>query len=143
MPKASKATVQARVEDILRVLLDGAQPWDVRQYVSEKEAAGEEPWQLADGDAPLSERQIRRYAARAETLIAQSCRTARKKLLRRHLAQRRALFARAVSQGDVRAALAVADSEAKLLDLFPRPEDELRRRLLELEKRLNQAEGTA
>src|SRR5262245_5408513 len=115
--KASKATVQARVEDILRVLLDGAQPWDVRQYVSEKETAGEEPWKLAEGQRPLSERQLRRYVVRAEKLLAESCRTSRKKLLRRHLAQRRALFARAVNQGDVRAALAVADSEAKLLDL--------------------------
>jgi hypothetical protein len=40
-------------------------------------------------------------------LIAESCRTSRKKLLRNHLAQRRKLFARAVAAGDFKAALAV------------------------------------
>ena len=45
--------------------------------------------------------------------------------MRRHLAQRRNLYAKAVSAGDVRTALAVLDSEAKMLRLFPTPEDAL------------------
>jgi hypothetical protein len=43
----------------------------------------------------------------------------RKKLLRRHLAQRRTLYARAVNNGELRTALAVARDEAELLGLYP------------------------
>jgi hypothetical protein len=66
----------------------------VRQYVSEKEQAGEPPWKVEDGGKPLSERQIRRYVEEADRLIEESCRTSRKKALRRHQAQRRSLYAR-------------------------------------------------
>jgi len=37
MAKADKALVQRRVDDVLRIRLDGAQWWDVREYVREKE----------------------------------------------------------------------------------------------------------
>jgi hypothetical protein len=60
-----------------------------------------------------------RYIGRADKLIAESCRTSRKKLLHRHLAQRRNLFAKAVSAGDYRTALAVAKDEAELQGLYP------------------------
>jgi hypothetical protein len=51
--------------------------------------------------------------------MTEECRADREKLLGRHLAQRRNLYAKAVLAGDLRAALAAADSEAKLLNLFP------------------------
>ena len=76
------------------------------------------------------------HIAKADELQAVSCRASRKKLTRRHLAQRRNLYAKAVSQGDVRAALAVLDSEAKLLDLYPKPEDALRREIEDLKREL-------
>jgi hypothetical protein len=117
--KATAATIRARVDDILRILLDGAEPWDVRQYVAEKEAAGEPPWTVPEGGKPLSERQLRRYCARADKLLGESCRTNRKKLIRRHMAQRRSLYARAVSKGDERTALAVLRDLAELQDLYP------------------------
>jgi hypothetical protein len=136
--KADKATVQARVEDIARVMLDGAMPFQIGPYVSEQERAGTPPWTLAEGAKPLSSRHIRRLVRRAEALIADAARTNRQKLLRRHLAQRRALYARAVAAGDVRAALAVLDSEAKLEGLLDqeliRELDELRRELEHLKK---------
>lgn len=50
------------------------------------------------------------------------------------MAQRRNLFAKSVSAGDCRTALAVLDSEARLLDLYPRPGDTLRRELDELKR---------
>jgi hypothetical protein len=59
-----------------------------------------------------------RYIARADQLIAESCRASRRKLLRRHLAQRRNLFAKALSAGDYRAALAAARDEAELEGLY-------------------------
>jgi hypothetical protein len=56
---------------------------------------------------------------KAEARILRSVRTSPKRQLRLHLAKRRNLFAKAVAQGDTRAALACLDSEAKLLDLYP------------------------
>jgi hypothetical protein len=134
--KATAATIRARVEDLLRLLLDGAQPWDIRHYVSGREAAGAPPWAVPQGGKPLSERQIRRYCDQADRLIAESCRTHRKQLLRRHLAQRRNLLARALNTGDLRTALAVLDSLAKLLALFPSEDDALRREAEALRKQL-------
>jgi hypothetical protein len=117
--KATNPIIKLRVEDVLRIRLDGAEGWDVRRYVAEKEAAGEAPWTVAEGGKPLSERQIRNYVTAADELISESCRQSRKKLLRRHLAQRRNLYARAVNKGDERTALAILRDLAKLQDLYP------------------------
>jgi hypothetical protein len=117
--KATNPIVQARVEDVLRIRLDGAEGWDVRRYVAEKEAAGEAPWTIAEGSKPLSERQIRNYVTAADKLIDESCRKERKKRLRRHLAQRRSLYARSVNKGDERTALAVLRDLAELEGHYP------------------------
>jgi hypothetical protein len=116
--KTTKAIVARRIEELLRILLDGAEWWDVCEYVREKEAEDGSAWEVPPDGKPLSHSQIRRYMARATTLIAESCRASRKKLLRRHLAQRRNLYAKAVAQGDVRAALACIADEARLLGLY-------------------------
>jgi hypothetical protein len=121
MRRPTRATIDARTEEVLRLVLDGAQPWDLRQYVSEQQAVKGSPWELHEGDRPLSDRQLQRYAVAAEKRIAESHRTSRRKLLRRHLAQRRNLFAKAVTTGDLRTALAVASDEAQLLRLYDRP----------------------
>jgi hypothetical protein len=134
--KATKATVRARVDDILRVILDGAQPWDVRQYVSERQAAGEPPWTLPDGAKPLSERQIRRYCDLADRRMARASRTQRRKLLREHIARRLSLYARAVNKGDERTALAVLQDLAKLQALYPSEDEMLRREAEALRKQL-------
>ena len=117
-PKPTKAQVRQRIEEVLRIRLDGAELWDVREYVREKEQEDGSPWKLAGGAKPLSDSQLYRYLARADKLVAESCRASRKKLLRRHLAQRRNLYAKALSQGDIRAALAVLRDEAELLRLY-------------------------
>src|SRR5262245_17333502 len=131
--KATAATIRARVDDILRVLLDGAQPWDIRQYVSERETSGEAPWTVADGSKPLSERQISRYIRRAERQMAEGARTNRKRLMRYHVARRQALYARSVNKGDERTALAVLRDLAELEGLYG---DELTRQLEELRQRV-------
>jgi len=133
-PKTPPAIVRQRTEEVLRILLDGAEsPWDTCAYVREKEAEAGSAWEVPEGGKPLSESQIRRYVSKANALIDESCRARRKKLLRRHLAQRRNLYAKAVSQGDIRAALACLDSEAKLTGLF---EDEVTRQLDQLHKQI-------
>jgi hypothetical protein len=133
-PKPSPAIVRQRTEEILRILLDGAEsPWDTCAYVREKEAEAGSIWEVPEDGKPLSDSQIRRYVAKATEMIAESCRASRKRLLRRHLAQRRNLYAKAVSQGDIRAALAVLDSEAKLTGLF---DDEVMRLIDQLQKQI-------
>ena len=117
--KATRAQVQARVEEVLAIRLDGAEFWQVREYAREKEREEGSHWYLADGQKPLSDAQLWRYIARSDRMIAESCRASRKKLLRRHLAQRRNLYAKAVSAGDCRAALAALRDEADLLGLYP------------------------
>jgi hypothetical protein len=131
--RATTETIRARVNDIIRILLDGAQPWDCTSYVSEREATGDAPWAVPEGGKPLSSRQIRRYVEGAEREIGASCRTQTKKLLRRHLAQRRSLYARAVNKGDERTALAVLRDEAELLGLY---ESELTRQVNDLRQRM-------
>lgn len=117
--KPTQAIIRQRVEEILSIRLDGAQFCDVRQYVAEKQAAGEPPWTIPEGGKPMSERTLWRYIAKTDKLIAESCQESRKKLLNRHLAQRKHLYARAVNSGDIRAALSVLRDEAELRGLYP------------------------
>jgi hypothetical protein len=118
MVKADKALSARRVEDVLRIRLDGAEWWDVREFVREKEKEQGSAWFLADGQEPLSDSQIRRYQQRADALMMQSHERSRRKLFRRHLAQRRNLFARANTTGDLRTALACLRDEGELLGLY-------------------------
>jgi hypothetical protein len=134
--RATKAIIQARVEDVLRIRLDGAEFWDVRRYVAEKAEAAEQPWQIPAGGKPVSDQQLWRYIEQSDRLMAVSSETSRKKKLRVHLARRKSLYARAVAAGDVRAALAVLADLAKLQGLYPSEDDTLRREAEALRKQL-------
>jgi hypothetical protein len=136
-----KALMRRRVEEILRIRLDGAEWWDCCEFVREKEEEDGSCWHLAEGDKPLSDASLRRYLARADELIAKSCRASRKKLVRRHLAQRRNLYAKALSAGDYRAALACVRDEAELLGLYPPADSGLVREVADLKRVLAEAEG--
>jgi len=130
--KSDKAETARRVEEVLRVRLDGAQFHDIVQYGSEQ------GWNVG-------ERQIRKYIARADALLVERQDKSRKKVVARHLAQRTALYARAVNAADYRTALAVLADEAKLRGLYPdREARELRKlaaaqtaRIAELERQLH------
>jgi hypothetical protein len=136
--KAEAAAVALRVEEVLRIRLDGAQFHDVVQYAAEK------GW-------GLQERQIRTYIQRADELLVERLDRSRRKVVARHLAQRQALFARATNAADYRTALAVLADEAKLRGLYP--EKEIRElvklaaaqgtRIEELERRLADAHAIA
>src|SRR5688500_8500806 len=104
-PKADNAEVLRRVEEVLRIRLDGAQFHDIVQYAAEK------GWGLKD-------RQIRTYIRRADALLVERQDTSRKRVIARHLAQRQALYARAVNAADYRTALAILADEAKLRGLY-------------------------
>src|SRR5262245_46650457 len=107
--KSDKAEIARRVEEVLRIRLDGAQFHDIVQHGSEK------GWGVTD-------RQIRKYIARADELLVERQDKSRKKVIARHLAQRMALFARAVNAADYRTALAILADEAKLRGLYPEKE---------------------
>ena len=117
--KATKALVLQRVEDILQIRLDGAQFWNIRQYISEQYSKQGSPWSLPEGCPPLVDRTLWWYIQRADKMIAESCNESRDKIINRNIAQRRYLYARAVAVADYRTALAALREEAELLGLYP------------------------
>jgi hypothetical protein len=135
MAKADRATIARRVEEVLRLRLDGAQYHDMVQHAAEK------GWDL-------KERQIREYVARADELLVERQERKRKPVVAMHLARREALYARCVTAADRRTALAVLADLAKLQNLSADARDlkELMRlataqadRVRELEVRLDAA----
>jgi hypothetical protein len=117
--KPTQATIRQRVEELLSIRLEGATFLDARRYVAEKEGEGVTPWTIPEGGKPVSERTLWRYLQQTDKLLAQTCRESRKRLLRRHLAQRRHLYAAAYQQGDIKTALSVLKDEAELRGLYP------------------------
>ena len=99
--KSDNAEIRRRVEEVLRIRLDGAQFHDIVQFGSEK------GWGVTD-------RQIRKYIARADGLLVERLEKKRKRVIARRLSQREALFARAVNAADYRTALAILTDMDKL-----------------------------
>lgn len=106
MAKSDRATIERRLQEILRILIAGGEFEDIRNYAAER------GWNL-------SERQLRRYSERVYEGLAEVTKRDQKQLLGRHLMQRRALFARAMKNGDLRTALHVLRDEAELEGLYP------------------------
>jgi hypothetical protein len=104
--KSTKVVIARRVEEVLRIRLDGAEFHNIVQY------AAEQGWNVR-------ERQLWNYVRASDALLAIRLEKDRDKLLARHVAQRRALYARAVHAADYRTALAVARDEAELQGLYP------------------------
>jgi hypothetical protein len=105
-PRATDAEMAKRVDEVLHCRLNGAEFHDLQSY------AKEQGWGVSD-------RQLWRYVAQADALMQKTFDADRDKQFRRHVFQRRALYARAVQDGDYRTALAVARDEAQLLGLYP------------------------
>jgi hypothetical protein len=104
--KSDQKTVRKRVEEILSIRLLGALPTDIRRH------AEEQGWQVG-------ERQLQRYTAMSDELMAESLEKNRDKLMAYHFAARRALYARAMAVSDYSTAKAVLKDEAELLCLYP------------------------
>src|SRR5262245_20941811 len=103
--KSDKVAVKKRVEEVLQLRLMGAEFLDIRQHASEN------GWNVSD-------RQLYRYIAAGDELLDSTLDKDRRRLANRHIAQRRALYARAMSVSDYRTALAVLKDEAELLRLY-------------------------
>ena len=120
--KSDKTTVQQRVEEILSLRLLGAEFTDIRQHASAQK------WNVSD-------RQLFRYIAAGDKILADTLEKDRQKLLNRHVAMRRALYARAMSVSDYGTALRTLDSEARILAL---PQDEITKQIDDLRRQLEE-----
>ena len=127
--KSTEAEVSRRVEEVLRIRIDGAAFADIREY------AGEKGWGVSDS-------MLRKYIEKANGLLKERTERSRSHLLRLHLARREALYSRAVASADCRTALAVLADDAKLRGLYEDRRD-LERQLAELLARLSESEGAA
>jgi hypothetical protein len=119
MAKADKALSARRVQEIYAIRLDGARWVDVVQFVRENESKQDSAWYVEPGGKPLSDGMIRKYQEKADALLMQSDEKSRRKSFRRHLAQRKHIYSKAVLSGDYRAALAALRDEAEMLGLYP------------------------
>ena len=117
--RATSPEVLRRVDEILRIRLDGAEWWDVREYVRAKESEVGSAWLLGEGEKPMSDSNLWRYVAKADQAMEESASRSRKKLIRQHTAKRRNLYAKAVLSADYRSALSCLRDEAELLGLYP------------------------
>jgi hypothetical protein len=104
--KSDAKTIRKRVEEIASLKLLGALWADIRQHAEQQD------WKVSD-------RQLHRYLAAAEEVIAANVEKNRDKLMAHHFAARRALYARAMAVSDYRTALGVLRDEAELLAMYP------------------------
>jgi hypothetical protein len=141
MERASKPLVSKRVNDLVRVRLDGGQRWDVCDYVRQQESNAESPWHVAEGGSPLSNSQIWRYMKKADERIERSFERSRKILLKRHVAKLNHLYARATTSGEISVARAILRDLAEIRRLLPNPADALQRMVDDLTRRLAQLEA--
>jgi hypothetical protein len=108
MAKSTKAEVDRRVHEILKLRLGGAEFPDIREYAN----SPEQGWGVSDS-------QIWRYIRAADKLCETYFQGKAGHLLARHVLQRRQLYAHAMSAGDFRTALAVLKDEAELEGIYP------------------------
>src|SRR5688572_27575863 len=90
--RSNKANFQRRVQEVLRLLLAGAEHHEILQYAQER------GWNV-------THRQVYRYQEEAYKELAQVTERDKTQLLGRHLMQRRALYARCLKGGDHRTAI--------------------------------------
>jgi hypothetical protein len=138
--RADNALVERRLTDLLRIRLDGAERWDICDYVRAKEGEEGSPWHVGKGATPLSESQIWRYLQKADEEIERTFERSRKRLLRRHVAKLNHLYGRATTSGELSVARVILKDLAEVQRLLPSPADLLQRALDELTRRMDQLE---
>jgi hypothetical protein len=106
-----------RIAEVLRIRIDGAQLHDVVDYAAEK------AWGITETECAALIRA-------ADKLLARRMETNRRRLLARHIAQREALYARALNGADYGTAERILNDLAKLQGLFDK--DHEREQLLQL-----------
>ena len=139
--KADTALSERRVNDILDILLDGAQSWDVFHFVRENQAT-ESNWTLAEGQEPLSDGAIKKYITRAYRLMDGAFEKSRGKLLRRHVTMLNHVYARSMKAQEYSVARATLKDLAEVQRLLPNPAEQLERVVEEMAHRIKELEQT-
>jgi len=128
-----------RIMAVLSIILDGAQPHDIVDFVRQQEQADKpDPLWQASGAEPLTDEQIADLARQADQMIADAA-PGKPPEVARHLAMRRSLFARCVADGQLATANRVLDGIAALegvaMDGKTDKNDRKARLLLEIHRR--------
>jgi hypothetical protein len=110
--KATKAEISKRVNEVLEIRISGAEFHDILQYSSEH------GWNVG-------ERQLWNYIHAADKLLVERLEKDRDRIFARHVAQRRALYARCLNVGDFSSAGRILRDEAELLGLYPAKKSEV------------------
>lgn len=119
---ATPAIGQARRLEVAQLRLDGAQWYEVFEWIRVREAEPIQPGKPPNcwhSERPLTKAAIFWYIGEADKMILELAEADRTRAYRKHLAQRQNLYAKAVNMGDIGNALRILDSMAKLQDLFP------------------------
>src|SRR5262249_45881590 len=109
--KATREQIRQRVALIMKIRLLGAGLADIQEFCKQEDPETGRPWKV-------SRRTVYRYIEASEKLIAHEAKRNPEKHFTEHLARRRMMYARAMEQGDIRTALAVAQDEARLRGLY-------------------------
>jgi hypothetical protein len=116
--RASNLVRRRRVEQVLKLRLAGATFPDIRTFAHALDPEQGTPW-TGPGGKLLSDRGLWRLAHEADKVFLESLEKERPLLVAHHVLLRRLIRARALEQGDNRAALAAAADECRLLGLYP------------------------
>ncbi|MFO0879975.1 MAG: hypothetical protein U0840_21735 [Gemmataceae bacterium] len=104
--RTSQNVLQARVREVFKLRLGGAEFLDIVEY------GVQNGWRVSD-------RTIRKYISCADRLCKKVMQRKFDGLLERHLLQRRQLYAHAMNAGQYNVALAILKDEAELAGLYP------------------------
>lgn len=107
MPRATKAEIAARIEEIVPLLTDGLRLREIRLWVARKTTWG----------AQISEAQLKRYVARAHEQIRASAQIDRSREIGHAKLRYERALARAAAAGDARAYLAATKGLCELFGL--------------------------
>ena len=115
MAKSTRSETMQRVEQVMLIMLDGGELHDIREF-AKSTGEGKTPWNVSTSS-------LRRYMEKAWKLIERSREKDRGKLFARHIQSRRRMQAKALEQGDIRAAHALARDIAELEGMYPQKKE--------------------
>jgi hypothetical protein len=104
--RSTRQQLAERLSEVFNLILRGGEIADIIKLAAEKQ------WNV-------SRRQLVKYQSHALKKMVRIADRNKDKNFSRHILSRRMLFLQAVDDGDLRTALSIADSEAKLLDIVP------------------------
>ncbi len=106
--RVDQATIEARVEEVYRLLLSGATRVDILQFVAKTNP----PW-------GISNRQAENYIAKAYKRFELIVEKRHERIFNKHYARREDLYAKSLNQGNIPAAAGVLKDLDAYLGMYP------------------------